>query len=624
MSVHEAWCKKKYTPIMYTDTVMLSVRTIPAITINPHDSIICALDTASFEIQATGTGLTFQWQVSLNGGATWVNQANGGVYSGMTSKVMKISNALTSMNNYRYRCIVMGCAPDDTSSSALLTVRVLPTFNTGPLADVHVCEGGDSAIVTTASGHGLAIQWQMSSDEGSSWGNLSNVGYYTGTSALTLNIAGVDSGIDSNLYRALYSGTCAPNDTSAEYALIVDYAPTITGMPASIYECAANIAYFDVDVSGAELDYQWQLSTNQGGSWSNLSDVGLYSHTTQDSLLLATTLLSMDSNLYRAKITGRCGLPIYSDNAGLYIADITPLITVQPADTNACTDSNAIIFVTASGSYISYQWQLSTNNAVTWNNITNNATYSGATNDTLFINAAQPSMNNYVYRCLISSSCPPATVSDSAYIHVGPTSVQSLAINWNVNPICLGSAMNFTATPTDPGPSPVYQWYVNTVAVGTDTTAYNYNPAIGDSIYCKMTSLGSCVDNNPAFSDTLYPTLYVLPVATISVDALSDTICDGFNTSLIVDFTAGLAPFSIVYSNGAINDTLSGVTDPYSFAPSPLPIWIAGKETEYTYTLPSIQDANGCVSLGTGTPKVWVAKRPETGPAYFVPNLYNE
>jgi hypothetical protein len=50
------------------------------------------------------TGSTYQWQV--NTGSGYVNLANGGIYSNVTSSVLRLSNVPTSLRGNKYRCLV--------------------------------------------------------------------------------------------------------------------------------------------------------------------------------------------------------------------------------------------------------------------------------------------------------------------------------------------------------------------------------------------------------------------------------------------------------------------------------------------------------------------------------------
>ena len=70
-------------------------------------------------ISATGSGSTFQWQVSADNGTTWSNLSNGSTYSGATTSMLTIANATAAMNGSLYRVVVDSST---TSSSTTLTV----------------------------------------------------------------------------------------------------------------------------------------------------------------------------------------------------------------------------------------------------------------------------------------------------------------------------------------------------------------------------------------------------------------------------------------------------------------------------------------------------------------------
>ncbi|MEO8235669.1 MAG: T9SS type B sorting domain-containing protein [Flavobacterium sp.] len=79
-----------------------------------------------------------------------------------------------------------------------------------------------------------------------------------------------------------------------------------------------------------------------------------------------------------------------------YITYAPIVITTQPTIAPTCELQNATITLADNGGN-TYQWQVSTD-GVTWNNIVNNATYSGATTNTLTITAVPFTFDGYKYR----------------------------------------------------------------------------------------------------------------------------------------------------------------------------------------------------------------------------------
>lgn len=76
---------------------------------------------AIFTVAANGTTLSYQWQ--QNSGTGFVNLFNAGVYSGVNTNQLTVSNVNSALNNTLYRCIVTSpytCG--DTSQTAVLAV----------------------------------------------------------------------------------------------------------------------------------------------------------------------------------------------------------------------------------------------------------------------------------------------------------------------------------------------------------------------------------------------------------------------------------------------------------------------------------------------------------------------
>lgn len=119
---------------------------------------------ATINVIASGTGLTYQWQVSTDGGNTWNNVSDG---TGATSAEYKTVATTTAMNGYQYRCIIKSAAGGVATSTAVtLTVNPAPitytvTFNSkggSAVASQTVNAGGKVTVPTepTKTGHTFA------------------------------------------------------------------------------------------------------------------------------------------------------------------------------------------------------------------------------------------------------------------------------------------------------------------------------------------------------------------------------------------------------------------------------------------------------------------------------------
>lgn len=89
---------------------------VPVITTQPKPVSVKAGEEATFTVNATGTGLKYQWQVNKNDNAEFVN------IDGATSESYKFNVASAEFNGYQYKCVVSNQSGSVTSASVILTV----------------------------------------------------------------------------------------------------------------------------------------------------------------------------------------------------------------------------------------------------------------------------------------------------------------------------------------------------------------------------------------------------------------------------------------------------------------------------------------------------------------------
>src|SRR5208283_3291653 len=183
--------------------------------------------------------------------------------------------------------------------------------------------------------------------------------------------------------------------------------------------------------------------------------------------------------------------------------------------------------------------------------------------------------NGDLVLCILTSGAQcttgnPAT-SNTIMMIVNSILPAGVTIVASSNPFCPGSSVTFTATPINGGTTPSYQWKVNGVNAGTNSSAFTYNPANGDSVRCLMTSNLTCVTNNPASSAEIIMSGTLAPIVTFT--SCFDTITT-VNAKPIK--LKGGIPLGGTYSGPGVN-SLTGV-----FTPS-----VAGTGTKtitYSYT----------------------------------------
>ena len=119
--------------------------TAPSITTQPDNATVKAGETATFTIAASGTGLTYQWQIDRNDGNGWVN------IDGATAASYTTSTVDISCNGFKYQCVVSNSVGTDTSNTAVLTV----TENTTPApgsVDYEILDGANTSWEQNSDG----------------------------------------------------------------------------------------------------------------------------------------------------------------------------------------------------------------------------------------------------------------------------------------------------------------------------------------------------------------------------------------------------------------------------------------------------------------------------------------
>ena len=108
---------------------------------------------------------------------------------------------------------------------------------------------------------------------------------------------------------------------------------------------------------------------------------------------------------------------------------------------------------------------------------------------------------------------PVYTVSSSVNVSVIATSSPaSVSVSASANPVNMGTNVTFTATPTNGGTAPTYQWYVNDIAVsGATNPVYSYVPAVNDVVKCVMTSNSACLSSTNPVSASVAMNVITIP-----------------------------------------------------------------------------------------------------------------
>jgi len=555
----------------------LTVNSVQTISSDPTDKIVCELSSTTFNAGVSGTSLGLQWQEDQGSG--FVNLSNGGIYSGVNTATLSISNIPVSMNGYKYRLVASACSPV-TSNFATLTVNAPPIIVSQPVANIGYCMPNTDPINMSlvVSGTGMTYQWQGYTGS-STYTNLSDGtvapatfiagGTYAGTSTDALTITSPTPNTaptDPSLYRCIVSsGGCIVVSSLVNVRFY--NTPSISSQPDDVTKCSGssgNVA-FGISLSSvvSGITYQWQ--EDAGSGYANLTNTGMYSGVTSQNLTLAgaSVIPSMNGYKYRC-VVGACTPSVISDEAILNV-DEMPVITTQPQALTICDGMDANFLLDATGNNLTYQWQEQVT-CCTFNNLSNIGIYSGVNSDELLISPSSASMNGYKYRCVVTSgSC--STNSNQAQLTV--RTLPSFVTNPIDKVICEGG--NTTMTASASNSFGAYQWQVDQFGLGiftnlTDNAIYSGTGTSALSItaatnlmngYIYRCVAGSCLPE--VFSNSATLTVNTLPV--ISANPVAQTLCFGNNANFSVSSVGGTHTYQWQCDFGSSGSSWGNVTD---------------------------------------------------------------
>lgn len=391
------------TPISGTGT---GSNELPVVAFSQHPvpRTVCAGTSTTYSVTASGTGtLTYQWQVSTDGGGAWNPVSNGSTYDNTTTATLSILTATTAMNGFQYRCAVTDNSGTSPSNAALLTVNNLPTVKTGNSA-VSICANGGGSISAQFFA-GLTYQWQVSTDNGGSWNDIIEGTPYGGVATDMLTISNGTS-LDGNLYRYIATNSVTNCQAISGHDTLHVYQPVINTPPSGMAICTGSDATFTVAAtSPLALTYQW---SRQVPPLTALTDAAPYSGTSTNSLTITGATTANNGWRYLVSVTDALGCVTTSPLVTLNVYNLLSINT-QPRDTFACANTNignAFRVTMSSGSQpVTYQWQTDNGtNGTTWS-AANAPVNTSSTTSVLSLTGVTLSMNGYRYRLSITGTC---------------------------------------------------------------------------------------------------------------------------------------------------------------------------------------------------------------------------
>ncbi len=337
-------------------------------------------------------------------------------------------------------------APPCSAAPAIETQPANQTVTAPDEASFTVTEGAIPAGCSAAT-----IQWQVSTNQGGTWSNVS------GATPPTLSIEPTSTSESENEYRAELSNAnvASPTDSTAATLTVEPplTEPKVSKQPAAVTVNATEAASFTAEASGnPSPTVQWEVSTDGGLSFEPVSGAG-----TSDTYTIPSTSTAESGNEYRTVFTNSQGKAT-SNPATLTVnpALVKPVVSKQPeAKTVNATEAASFTAEASGNPSPTVQWEVSTDGGLSFEPV------SGAgTSDTYTISSTSTAESGNRYEAVFTNSqgkatSSPATLTVNAALVKPAVTKQPGAVTVNAT-----EAASFTAEASG-NPSPSVQWEVS-------------------------------------------------------------------------------------------------------------------------------------------------------------------
>lgn len=439
-----------------------------------------------------------------------------------------------------YRIRVVSSTPPVTGTDNGADITVHPVPNTSAITPTTAVCVGDNVVYSVTATSGSTYNWSVTGG---------TVISGAGTNSVTINWT--TAGSQTITVTETNSNGCVGTPVTVTITVNSCTVNITTGTITPLSYCAGDAISIPFTTNGtfsAGNIFTAELS-NSMGSFATTTTLGTLalSGTNPSGTISGTIPLSTTaSNLYRVRVVSSAPASTGTDNgANITInqKDAFP-ITVTYKDTIVCVGSNGVY--TINNNQDTYNWTVSGGGTIISGSGTSSITVSWTTagNYTVTANGTTGACNN-----------------TPAVINVQVIAPQPASVSISPTGVCAGQVVLLTATPTNGGTSPTYQWFINGNPVSGATASTFTTPGTlvaGDIISVQMTSNGICVSPNTATAQIVVSNGSVAGTAN-----QNQTICPGQNTLITLTGYSGNIQWqssadNVTFTNipGATNDTL--------------------------------------------------------------------
>ncbi len=271
----------------------------------PKDARIITGNKAEFVVRADGAE-SYQWQVSSDGGKTWIKSS---ALNAATNR-LRVSVTISAVKSV-YRCRISNA--DNTVYSDEVRINMenaWPIITTQP-ADVSLKnrEKADS-IVRCVSLTAVTYRWEKSADNGKTWSDFTAA---SSAGSAHMRITATEANA-KYLYRCRLTNSNGKTYSNCVRLTLTDSVARITAQPSDVTLPIGSTAKFTVKAAGVGLKYQWQISGSGGKTWINTTASGCRRAT-----LSVPAIERKNGYQYRCIITDKYGNTVTSRAATLYV-----------------------------------------------------------------------------------------------------------------------------------------------------------------------------------------------------------------------------------------------------------------------------------------------------------------
>ncbi|MBZ5676447.1 MAG: hypothetical protein LAP61_19595 [Acidobacteriia bacterium] len=389
----------------------------PVVTQDPISATVTAGQTAIFSVNATGTGLSYQWQSQAPGGSSFANIA-GATQASYTTPTTQVADSGT-----QFRCVVTNGGGSVNSGAATLTVQ-------------PVAGGGSPGYVTSKTLNGPRNDY-------SGWVGMA---IHVGANPLAVSAVGrIVAPGNSHTHTVKIVDGATGSDVPGGSALVV----TPGGTSGSF---AYTTLAYPITLNAGSTYYVLSQESSGADAWYDYSNTTI--HTTAD----ATATSAVYGSGASYSVIGAPG-QTYGPVDFQYTVGAAPppppppapVVTQDPVSATVTAGQTATFSVTATGTGLSYQWQSQAAGGSSFANI------AGATQASYTTPTTQVANSGTQFRCVVTN---------------GGGSVNSGAATLTVQPVVGGGSPGFVTSKTVNGPRNDYSgWVGMAIHVGANPLA---------------------------------------------------------------------------------------------------------------------------------------------------------